>query len=63
MITLSLGRDLFPGSDCLKGLTRERILPTEILAYNPDIACLQVCMKPARWASFRILMIFMVLGS
>jgi len=36
------GRELFPSSDCLKGSQREGMLANGILAYNPDIACLQV---------------------
>lgn len=39
---LNLGRELFPSSDCLKGSQREGMLQNEILAYSPDIACLQV---------------------
>ncbi|GAA5898064.1 hypothetical protein JCM8208_000145 [Rhodotorula glutinis] len=34
-------RELFPGSDCLKGKDRLPALMEQVLYYNPDIACLQ----------------------
>ncbi|KAJ7181744.1 Endonuclease/exonuclease/phosphatase [Mycena crocata] len=34
-------RELFPTSDCLKGVQRQPMLHTEILAQNADIMCLQ----------------------
>ncbi|KAG8907569.1 hypothetical protein FRB99_003493 [Tulasnella sp. 403] len=34
-------RELFPNSDCLKASQRDAMLTGEILAYDPDIACLQ----------------------
>lgn len=36
------GRDLFPGSDCLKFKDRSDMLSEELLAYPADIICLQV---------------------
>ncbi|GAA5837274.1 hypothetical protein JCM9279_005638 [Rhodotorula babjevae] len=34
-------RELFPGSDCLKGKDRLPALMEQVLYYDPDIACLQ----------------------
>ncbi|BGP36393.1 RNA exonuclease ngl2 [Rhodotorula kratochvilovae] len=34
-------RELFPGSDCLKGKDRLPALMEQVLYYSPDIACLQ----------------------
>jgi RNA exonuclease NGL2 len=36
------GRDLFPGSDCLKFKDRSDMLSEELLEYPADIICLQV---------------------
>ncbi|GAA5907960.1 uncharacterized protein JCM6883_004072 [Sporobolomyces salmoneus] len=36
-------RELFPGSDCLKGKDRIPPLMAEVLYYAPDVACLQEC--------------------
>jgi hypothetical protein len=45
-------RELFPGSDCLKGKDRLPTLLQEVVYYDPDIACLQVFLpKPIRICS------------
>lgn len=41
-LSFSIGRELFPTSDCLKASQREKLLYDEITASEADVICLQV---------------------
>jgi len=43
----TLGRELFPTSDCLKAGQREKMLQDELFQPDADILCLQV--RPGVW--------------
>jgi len=42
---LIVGRELFPGSDCLRWADRKPMLLAELASYSvADVICLQVCL-------------------